>query len=342
MQTPGDHATPPRTSQAEASHDVSVPPPPVAGAIPTGAPHSAASPAPDVRAAAMAMARELGRSADSLEKAARQAAKSIKALGTAGEWDDPSSIVAAALVLEKFELPADFVTRAREVAALTRRSIGEEDRRLRMTFTRELREAASTAGFETSVLTSDPPEFRVGPFTVVCEFAKRSASLRYARLELEKVASRPAAIVDAARKHLALLDTRDFAPERFFDQLLQAYQVRLQRIGQPFGTRVDVVDLLGEIAFAMQSPAFFEDPVREKFVPYRRIQMAFDLARLRRSGRLSHRGLRLALGAATGASTRQKANVLYLEDDGGNGQYYLSLRFHAVEAETRSDSSSLP
>ena len=297
---------------------------------------------PDVRAAAVAMANELGRSAESLEKAARNAAKCIKALGTQGTWDDPSAILAAAQVLEKFELPADFITRAREVAALTRRSIGEEDRRLRMTFTRELREAGVTAGFETAVLTSDPPEFRVGPFTVVCEFAKRSASLRYARLELEKVLARPAAIVDAARKHLALLDTRDYTPERFFEQLLQAYQVRLQRLGQPFGARIDVVDLLGEMAFLLQSPAFFEDPVREKFVPYRRVQMAFDLARLRRSGRLSQRGLRLGLGAATGASTRQKADVLYLEDDGGNGQYYLSLRFHAVEAETRSEPTPLP
>ena len=286
----------------------------------------------DARAGAMALARELGRPADSLEKAARNAVKALKTLASA--WDDPAAALAAVQTLEKLEIPADLGPRCRDLAAMAKRSLAEEDRRVRLTFMRDLREAAAPPGFETAVLTSDPPEFRVGPFTAVLDFARRTASLRYARLELEKVPARPAAIVEAARKHQAQLDSRDFAPERFFEQLVQAYQVRLQRLGQPFGTRLDVVDLLGELAFAMQPASFFEDPVRERFVPYRRVQMAFDLARLRRAGRLTHKGMRLSLGAATGASTRQKANVLYLEDDGGHGQYYLSIRFQPVEAES--------
>lgn len=336
MQTPsGPTASDAEASAAAAPAPSSAPPdrsePAPASTRPD--PTTSGEPGPDPRAAAQALAREVGRAAESLEKALHALARSVKPLATPAGWDDPSAALEAAQALEKLAVPADLLGQARTLAAVVRQSVAEDDRRQRLSFTREIRAAAGAASLEFAVLTSEPPEFRVGPLTAVVDFARRTASVRYARLELEKVPARPAPIVEAVRKHLAQLDRADFVPERFFEQVLQAYQAHLARRGQPLGSRVDLVDLLGEVAFALQSPSFFTDPAREKFVGYRRVQFAYDLARLRRAGRLAHRGLRMALGAATGASTRQKADVLYLEDDGGHGQYYLSILFRSVEGE---------
>ena len=123
------------------------------------------------------------------------------------------------------------------------------------------------------------------------------------------------------------LETKDFDAERFIGQIFEAYAVRLHRTGQPLGTRLDLVDVLPELAFVLQGERFWTNPQRENFHPYSRVQFAYDLGRLRRAGRLSHKGLRMSLGSATGGSTKQKDRVLYLEDDRGSGQYYLSIRF---------------
>ncbi len=76
----------------------------------------------------------------------------------------------------------------------------------------------------------------------------------------------------------------------------------------------------------MQNDRFKTDPTRENFKPYGKVRLAFDLARLRRSGQLEHQGARLTLGTATMGSTKDKSRVLYLED-AGRGQFYLSLAF---------------
>jgi hypothetical protein len=109
--------------------------------------------------------------------------------------------------------------------------------------------------------------------------------------------------------------------------LLGAYRSLLARAGREFGERVDVVDLLPEVALAVQGEKFRGDPRRGSFADYPRAQFAWDLAALVRSGLLAAGGLRLEIGPATMGTTAHKRRVLWLEAGPGGGQYCLSLRF---------------
>lgn len=270
------------------------------------------------------VARAALREVESLEKAARGAAKALKDLTQALETGDAPKAAAALQKLEKAPMPAVDLS---PVVARAKGQLAEEERRLKFYLAKELREAAARAGVEFSVLTTDPPEFRLGSLTAAVDLSRRQSSIRYARLELDRTGTNPEAIVEACRKSQAALEGRAFDAERYFARLMDAYRVHLARTQQAFGTRLDLADLLAEVAFGMQGEKFYEDPQRENFVPYTRVQLAYDLARLRRAGRLSQQGFRLALGSATAGTTKQKSRVLYLEDERGNGQYYLSLWF---------------
>jgi len=266
--------------------------------------------------------------AERTTKALKPVEKTLRELSRKESLDDPGALAKHAQTLRKSALPeGELKTKVDALLGVLDAHLAEEERKLKFYFGRDLRDTATSAGLAFAPLTTDPPEFRVGLFTVGVDVPRRSAVIRYARVDIEKVALSAAAIVEAAAQHAKRLEGRDFDASVFFDQLLMAYQMRLHRRGEGFGARVDIVDLLADIAFVRQGPAFFDDPRRENFTPYSRVQLAYDLARLRRAGRLSHRGFRLALGAATGGSTRQKADVLYLEDERGSGQWYLSLKF---------------
>ncbi len=203
--------------------------------------------------------------------------------------------------------------------------VREQERSRPLFFGRSLREAAEAQGVAFSALTSEPPEYRLDPFTVGADFRKGSAELRYARLAVCEVDLDPEALLKARLKMLEALQTKDFCPEVFFDRLLAAYRRVLG--GRAMGERINLVDLLPEVAFLGQSERFRKDPSRDHYQPYGRVRLAWDLARLRRSGSLSRKGLRLGLGSATMATTRNKEAVLFLEDETGRGQYYLSLWF---------------
>lgn len=263
-----------------------------------------------------------------MSRAVKNVAKPLDDLARKDALKDVAAVIAAVAKLDKAEVPeSPLKTSVNALLSTLKAHLAEEEKRLRFYFGRDLREAATRAGVAFAPLTTDPPEFRLGLFTLGVDGPRRVAVLRYARNDLVRVPLAADAILEALSKQHAQLEGKAFDATAFFEQLLAAYQIRLQRINQPFGTRVDIVDLLAEIAFVRQGAAFFEDPQKENFVSYSRVQLAYDLARLRRAGRLAHRGVRLGLGSATGGSTKQKSRVLYLEDERGNGQWYLSLRF---------------
>jgi len=212
-----------------------------------------------------------------------------------------------------------------ELAARLEEWLREQERSRPLHFGRSLREAAEAVGLGFAVLTTEPPEYRLEPFTVGVDFRKGVAELRYPRLPLADVELDPGAILKVRHKMLEALQTDGFDTEAFFDRLLSAYRRILA--GRPAGERVNLVEVLPEVAFLSQSQRFRRDPLRDHFQPYGRVRLAWDLARLRRCGGLHRNGWRLGLGTATMGTTRNKQDVLYLEDEGGRGQYYLSLWF---------------
>lgn len=203
----------------------------------------------------------------------------------------------------------------------------DQERNRPLYFGQRLRQAAEQAGVPFASLTAEPPEYSLDPFTVAVDFTKGRAELRYARLPVAEAELDPARVLEARSRALASLQAEALDPEVCFDRLLEAYRRVLASRGAAFGQRVDLVELLPEMAFLCQPEKFRHDPVRENFRPYGRVRLAWDLARLRAAGGLSRQGLRLSLGAATLGTTRQKDNVLYLESEPGRGQYYLTLWF---------------
>ena len=200
-----------------------------------------------------------------------------------------------------------------------------EERGRPMRFGRDLKEAAEEAGVTFASLTADPPSYRLDPLTVEADFGKGTARLDYARLPLGECDLDPKSILAHRQKMLAALEGDGFVPEEYFERLHEAY--RRCAIGKSAGERVELADLLPELAFLMQDKRFKTDPTRDHFRPYGKVRLAYDLSRLRRAGLLSHKGVRLTLGVATLGTTKSKDRVLFLEDIAGKGQYYLSVAF---------------
>ena len=201
-----------------------------------------------------------------------------------------------------------------------------EERQRPLRFGKQLREAAEEQGLTCQTLGASPPTLRLDPVTVELDFKKGEAVLSYARLELGRTPLDASGILAERAKLLASLESPNFDPADYLARLFEAYRRCLAGLGQKMGERVDLVDLLPELAFLLQSDRFRKDPSREAFRPYGKVRFAYDLARLRRSRLLEHHGARLTLGTATLGSTRSKDRVLFLEE-AGQGQYYLSLAF---------------
>ena len=135
------------------------------------------------------------------------------------------------------ELAAELAPLVETLEAFVR----EQERSRPLYFGRSLREAAEAQGVAFSALTSEPPEYRLDPFTVGADFRKGSAELRYARLAVCEVDLDPEALLKARLKMLEALQTKDFCPELFFDRLLTAYRRVLG--GRAMGERINLVDL---------------------------------------------------------------------------------------------------
>jgi hypothetical protein len=202
----------------------------------------------------------------------------------------------------------------------------QEERQRPLRFGRALREAAEAAGVGFQQLGATPPTLRLEPLTVELDFKKGLAEISYARLELATVPLDCEQILRERARLLASLESSDFDAADYLAKVYEAYRRSLSNQALKWGERVDLVEILPELAFLQQSERFRKDPVREAFKPYGKVRFAYDLARLRRARHLEHQGARLTLGTATLGSTRQKDRVLFLEE-AGQGQYYLSIAF---------------
>jgi hypothetical protein len=251
----------------------------------------------------------------------------LKKLTSADTLDSPRKVEEACKVLEgsdpkRFGLDIDFSELLKSAAADQQQRAG----RRKIEFGRLLRENAQSQGLECKMITSEPMEFSLPPFTVAVNLDENIAQMNYARLPLERLPARPDRITTACRKNLKLLE-KGWPSEQFFDALHGAYQIRLFENGSRPGERLALTDLISHVALSFQSEKFRSDPVAGNYRPYGRVQMVYDLARLRRDGLLQRNGWRVNLGTATGASTRDKKGVLYIEENPGQGQYYLTIWF---------------
>jgi len=260
-------------------------------------------------------------------KGLTQVQKALKSLCALSSLESPDKVDAAALVLEQFDpkavgLDLDLSELLEAVAQDQR----DRANARRLAFGKELNEAAQTENMMCQLITGDPMEFSLPPFAVAVNLARNRATLTYARLSVGELTATPNNIMAAIKKQLKAFEA-GWSSERFFEALLEAYRTELFRVRKPIGERLEIVNLLPGVAFLFQSARFRVEPLSGNYRSYGRFNMAWDLASLRRKGLLEQQGYRLNLGAATGSSTKNKKNVLYIEEGAGRGQYYLSLWF---------------
>ncbi len=258
-------------------------------------------------------------SRDETRELVRDARALVKALGALERvLDDPESakVQAALAALEAW--------RERDLAAVEAglRAWLDEDRRTRGRRLREgLEAAAAERGLAMAVVGRQPLELRLPPVSVVVDLDADEARVGFAREVLETCPARADRILAARDRAIKTLEGRRWDPAAFHGQLREAWR---RAGGRDW---VELGRVFPELLFVRQSRRFFQDPSAKNYAPYSRGRFAYDLWRLRRDRALVVDGWRLALGPATGGSTRDKKRVFWLEDDRGRGGWHLTIRF---------------
>ncbi len=190
-----------------------------------------------------------------------------------------------------------------------------------------LRQLSSEAGVELVRLGDAPPTVLLAPLEVELDFEAGKARLSYARRVVAEVPCEAEAIVEARQRAIDAIRDEALPSEQFFDLLRRAYRLVLTLQGLAEGERVELVDLLMPLSVLREALASWRGVERIRVFP--RHLLSYQLQRLRREGMLERDGVRIDLGAATGGSTRNKRDVLFVPTSPTEGQYYLTIRMEA-------------
>ena len=136
-------------------------------------------------------------------------------------------------------------------------------------------------------------------------------ALQYAREEVAEAKLDPTEILQTRLEAGRKIRETSLDNEVFFERLYTAYRITLLQVGQDPESRVDLVDLIPALTLLQAEPAAHRKG-RAKVKPYPRYMLAYQLARLRRQGAMQQGKVRLELGVATGGSTKNKSNVLFI------------------------------
>ncbi len=175
------------------------------------------------------------------------------------------------------------------------------------------------------ILSDSPLVIYMHPLTVEVHFETGKAALTYAHEVLQTVSSVPEEILNAHQQIVENFRASRIDSQQFWQILKLAYDMVLLKEAQPMGARIDIVQLLPALAWIWPNAA-----ATKKNVVFPRYLLAYQLQKLRSDGLLVNRGWRLDLGTATGGSTRNKANVLFIPMGHSEGQYYLSICLRQV------------
>lgn len=199
----------------------------------------------------------------------------------------------------------------------------------RMRFLQKLDMLAEQADVAVEKLSEAPLVLYLKPLTFEIDFDAGHARMLYGHELIEEVPLEARKLLDARKSALARLEEQSLASDDFFDLLHDAYRTVLVADHAKPGERVELVDVLVPLAMLRAERSAWRKKGPDALEPFSRPLLAWQLAALRRDGVLERNGVRLELGAATGGSTRDKTNVLYVPVGAKSGQYYGSLRFGA-------------
>lgn len=172
------------------------------------------------------------------------------------------------------------------------------------------------------ILSDNPLVLYLHPLTLEVSFESLKAVLSYARESLVSTSLDPDEIMQAHEAQLEIFRALRVDSKQFRKLFKTAYDMVLLKDGLPPESRVDIVELLQPLSWIWPSQALFK-----KNAGMPRFLLAYQIQKLRQDGLISAHNQRIDLGTATGGSTKNKNNVLYIPAGISEGQYYLSICF---------------
>lgn len=289
---------------------------------------SADSPAPANALAAVSMLRDDLRAA---VRSADRARKALDRLCKPGAIERIDLLGPELTALEGVDLaPMAFEERRLALVAELRRRMEAMRAERRSGVLGPLQRLAAADGVPVRMLSDSPPALLLSPLGCELDFERGSARLTYARETVLEARLDASDILAKREEAMALIRGAAEPPERFFQAALSAYRLVLAARGLEAGDRVDLVDLLAPLALLATDSQLWRKTPLAKVPDYPRYLLAYQLQRLRREGALEQGGRRIDLGTATGGTTRDKRNVLFVPTAADDGQYYLSIRFTPI------------
>lgn len=203
----------------------------------------------------------------------------------------------------------------------------------------DLKAAAEAAGLTMKVLSREEPiRVRIPPFGVTIDRERGRATLEFAREAVGECAADAEAIVAAHGEARAALEA-GFEPEAFFAACLDAWKAaRATGAASETTGRVEITAFMPFLALFLQPTAFRTSPSARNFREVTRAAFAYGVMRLRQERRLISGGWRFNLGVATGTSASSKKNVIWFEDEHGDGEFKLTVFFTRMDGGPAGDS----
>lgn len=246
--------------------------------------------------------------------------------------DAKKALAAVERAAEKIPTEMDGRSDGGELLALLKENLEQRIAKNEEGLGRDLGLICTARGLKMRVLSREEPvEIRIPPFGIVIDRKKGEARIQFAREVIERMPAEADAIMDGYDAALSRLDG-PFDAETFLGHCLCAWQAARAATAAK-GDRVEVTDFLPYLALQRQEQKFYRDPTQKSFRDYTRVQFAWDVMRLREARMFVCDGWRLNIGAASGTSASNKARVIFMEDENGQGEYKLTVYFSREQVE---------
>ncbi len=177
-------------------------------------------------------------------------------------------------------------------------------------------------------ITGSGENYSVGLMNIKIDFTAGKASLLFSR-ELLKggIQLEPKAILAAYKAAEKRLIRKSFNGKEFIKDLYEAYRRAALLSGLEIGKRINIIKVLRELAFLVQSNTFEVDPKKENYRGYGRAQFAYELYRLKSENIFEYNNMKLNLGTATIDYAGKRQYSLYVPDDISGGNYIMYISF---------------
>lgn len=198
-------------------------------------------------------------------------------------------------------------------------------------FSKELKEAFQAQGIN---LSGNYPEYSIGIFNLKVNFNLGKAEFYFCK---ELIKGNITLDIKSILKAYEVIDKeirqRRFDAKSFINLLYEAYRRVIILSGLEVGKRVNIIEVMKELAILMQGSSFVINPKKDNYHSYGRAYFSYDLYRLKMLGMLEYMGKRMSLGTATIDYAGKDKYSLYVYDDLTGGNYVMYISFIDINKE---------